>query len=402
MFGIDFSGVVVKSFYILSLGVALASCNSLPGNGPLSSDIAEQSQQSVAQSKIASNVVFDIVDIDANSSRLIASYDSRLLQQRFGIGGGVKKPVIGVGDHLKVIIFEAGANGLFSTSESKQTVIDVIVQPDGKAPIPYIGLVDFVGRTQETVRQNILSALVSKAVEPDVIVNTVGTESRNVTVSGAVKTAAVVPLNLVPETIMESIAKAGGPTAQPYESYVTVTRGGKTGTVLLKTIVENPRENIFVQPGDQIFVTREPRTFTVLGAVKSNNRVEFGANELNLLEGVAMGGGGEVATGDMRGYFVFRYEELDIVTALLGRGRFDSLLKKGMTPDKLGRYPIVYRFDMTKAGSLLIGQTFPIKNRDVIYASRHPAVDFAKFLNMIAQPVGVAAASFSIYNDISD
>ena len=102
MFGIDFSGVVVKNFYILSLGVALASCNSLPGNGPLSSDIAEQSQQSVAQSKIASNVVFDIVDIDANSSRLIASYDSRLLQQRFGIGGGVKKPVIGVGDHLKV------------------------------------------------------------------------------------------------------------------------------------------------------------------------------------------------------------------------------------------------------------------------------------------------------------
>ena len=80
----------------------MASCNSLPGNGPLSSDIAEQSQQSVAQSKIASNVVFDIVDIDANSSRLIASYDSRLLQQRFGIGGGVKKPVIGVGDHLKV------------------------------------------------------------------------------------------------------------------------------------------------------------------------------------------------------------------------------------------------------------------------------------------------------------
>ncbi|NRF07606.1 polysaccharide biosynthesis/export family protein [Agrobacterium pusense] len=392
----------MKNYIALTVCVALGSCNSLPGNGPLSSDISEQSRQSTAQAKVASDVVFDIIDIDTNSSRLIASYDNRLLQRRFGMGGNVKRPVIGVGDHLKVIIFEAGENGLFSTAESKQTVIDVIVQPDGKAPIPYIGLVDFSGRTLETVRQNILTALTSKAVEPDVIINTVTTASRNVTVSGAVKSAAVVPLNLVPETIMESIAKAGGPTAQPYESYVTLTRSGKTGTVLLKTIIENPRENIFVQPGDQIFLTREPRTFTVLGAVKSNNRVEFGSNDLNLLEGMAMVGGGEANTSDMRGYFVFRYEEPDIVVALLGKTRFDNLQRKGMAPDKFGRYPIVYRFDMTKAGSLLVGQTFPIKNRDVIYASRHPSVDFTKFLNIIAGPIGIVASGLSIYNDATD
>ena len=397
------SGDFVNKYYVLPICVALTACNNLPGNGPLSSDIAEQSRQSAtSQTRSVSNVVFDIVDIDANSSRLIASYDGRLLQRRFGIGGGSKTPVIGVGDHLKVTIFEAGENGLFSTAESKQTVIDVIVQPDGRAPIPYIGLVKFAGRPLEAVRQTILGALVSKAVEPDVIINTVTTASRNVTVSGAVKSASVVPINLIPETIMESIAKAGGPTAQPYESYVTLTRGGRTGTVLLKTMIDDPRENIYVQPGDQIFVTREPRTFTVLGSVKSNNRVEFGSNDLNLLEAVAMVGGGEVSTGDMKGYFVFRYEEPDIIIDLLGKARFDNLLQKGMTPDKNGKYPIVYRFDMTKAGSLLIGQTFPVKNRDVIYASRHPSVDFSKFLNMIAQPIGIASASFRVYNDIND
>ncbi|MBB4105777.1 polysaccharide biosynthesis/export family protein [Allorhizobium borbori] len=392
----------MKKTNVLFIGLVLTSCKSLPGDGPLASDISEQSRQSISESNQRNNLVFDIVDVDSTSAKLISNYDSKLLQRRFGIGGGVKKPVIGVGDQLKITIFEAGSDGLFSTADSKHSDIDVLVQPDGKAAIPYVGLVTFAGKTLEEARQTILSALANKAVEPDVVVNTITTASRNVTVSGAVKTPAVVPLSLTSETIMETLAKAGGPTFQPYESYVTLTRQQKTGTVLMKTMIEDPRENIYVQPGDQIFVTREPRTFTVLGAVKSNNRIEFGTNDLNLLEAVAMAGGGEASTSDMRGYFVFRYEEPDIMMDLLGRSRFDALVRKGMAPDQQGRYPVVYRFDMTKAGSLLVGQTFPVKNRDVIYASRHPSVDFLKFMNIVGRPVGIVASGTSIYNVVSD
>ena len=43
----------------------------------------------------------------------------------------------------------------------------------------------------------------------------------------------------------------------------------------------------------------------------------------------------------------------------------------------------------------------PIKNRDVIYASRHPSVDFSKFLNFIAQPVGIANSGFAIADNIN-
>ncbi|PZU17854.1 MAG: capsule biosynthesis protein [Shinella sp.] len=374
----------------------------MPGDGPLASDISEQSRQATSTSQQKHGVVFDIVDIDERSARLISNYDGKLLQRRFGIGGGVKKPVIGIGDQLRITIFEAGSDGLFSTSDKKQTGIDVLVQPDGKAAIPYVGQVSFSGKTIEEARQAILGALVNKAVEPDVIVNIAGTASRNVTISGAVHNPSVVTLGLVPETIMDVLARAGGPSSQPYENYVTLTRGKKTGTVLLQSLVDNPQENIFVQPGDLIFATRDPRTFTVLGAVKSNNRIEFGANDLNLLEAVALAGGSQMATSDMRGYFVFRYEEPDIVMDLLGVGRFNELVRKGMVFDKQGRYPVVYRFDMTKAGSLLIGQTFPIKNRDVIYASRHPTVDLMQFLNLVAKPVGIASSATNVYNDLAD
>lgn len=386
---------------LLLVGLSLTSCNNLPGDGPLASDVLEQSKQSATQPSASRSVVFDIVDIDVNSATLISKFDGRLLQSRFGMGGGVKRPVIGIGDQLKITIFEAGSDGLFSTADSKQTTLDIVVQPDGKAAIPYVGLVTFSGKTLEQARQTILGALANKAVQPDVIISSASTTSRNVTVSGAVKSPAVVPLNLVPETIMEVLAKAGGPTAQPYESYVTLTRQSNTGTVLLKTLVQNPRENVYVQPGDQIFVTREPRTFTVLGAVKSNNRLEFGANDINLLEAVALAGGGSAETSDMKGYFVFRYEEPDIVIDLLGRQRFNDLTQRGMRPDKLGRYPIVYRFDMTQAGSMLVGQNFDIKARDVIYASRHPSVDFTRFMSIVGQPIGIVAGGAGIYNNFN-
>lgn len=390
----------MKRVSALLLCTALVGCQAVPGEGPLAGAIVKEAGHSGAEIGRQNATVFDIVDVDGRSARLVSDYVSSTLNRRFGIGGGVGRVVIGVGDALKVSIFEAGSDGLFSTQDSKQTSIDLVVQPDGKAAIPYVGPIRFAGLTLEQARQEILEALKQKAVEPDVIVNSMSTASRNVTVSGAVGKSSVVPLSLVDETINEVIAKAGGPVAQPYETFVTLVRGKKTGTVLLKSIIENPSENIHVKPGDQIFVARDPRRFTILGAVKANQRVEFGANDLNLLEAMGLAGGGADYALDMKGYFIFRYEEPDVVMSLLGQQRFNEMLRKGMKTDSQGRYPIVYRFDMSKPDSLIVGQTFPIKNRDVIYASRHPSVDFSKFINFVAQPVGIVNSGFSIADNI--
>jgi len=381
---------------------ALAGCQAVPGEGPLASAINEDAGRSPADIGRVNAAVFDIVDVDNHTARLVSDYVSTALKRRFGIGGGPGRAVIGIGDQLKVTIFEAGADGLFSTSEQKQTPIEIVVQPDGTAAIPYVGTVRFAGRTLEEARQQILSSLKSKAVEPDVIIAMGDTPSRSVTVAGAVNRSAQISLNLSGEQITDVIAKAGGPTSQPYESYVTVVRGKRTGTALLKSIVENPSENIYVQPGDQIFVSKDPRTFTLLGAVKSNSRIDFGANDLNLLEAVALGRGGNDETVNAKGFFLFRYEDPEVVVGLLGKRRFDELTRKGMQADKEGRYPIVYRFDMSHPDSMLVGQTFPVKSRDVIYASRHPAVDLTKFLRVVGAPVGIAVQGAAISNNLSD
>lgn len=379
---------------------ALAGCQIVPAEGPLAKSINTDAGQSSAELGRRNAAVFDVVDVDSRSARLVSDYVSNSLSRKFGMGGGPGAVTIGVGDQLRISIFEAGSDGLFSTKDTKQTTLDVVVQPNGTAAIPYVGTVSFRGMTLEQARQAIKKALSNKAVEPDVIVANVGTASRNVSVSGAVGKSAVIPLNLNGEKVTEAIAEAGGPTAQPYESYVTLVRGKRTGTALLKSIIEHPSEDIYVQPGDQLFVVRDPRTFTLLGSAKQDSRIEFGASDLNLLEAVALGGGANDSTTDAKGYFLLRYEEADIVQSLLGPQRFHDLLAKGMMANSEGRYPLVYRFDMSHPDSLLVGQTFPIKSRDVIYVSRHPAVDFRKFLSLVGSPLGIAAQGAATVNDL--
>ncbi|AVA21101.1 polysaccharide export protein [Rhizobium sp. NXC24] len=371
--------------------VVLAGCNSVSSEGPLAGAIDDDAGQSGVELGRKNAAVFDVVDINSRTARFVSDYVSSALNRRFGIGGPVGRVVIGVGDSLKVTIFEAGADGLFSTAQSKQVSLDIIVQPDGTAAIPYAGTVKFAGKTLEQARQAILAALATKAVEPDVIVTSTGTSSRTVTVSGAVGRPSMVPLDLIGEKITQVIAKAGGPVTQPYETYVTLVRGNRTGTVLLKSIIEHPTEDIYVQPGDQIFLVRDPRTFTLLGAVKGDGRLEFGANDLNLLEAVALGHGAVDEAANAQGFFLFRYEEPEIVQNLLGAARFQELVRKGMAPDSKGRYPIVYRFDMSHPDSLIVGQTFPVKSRDVIYVSRHPSVDIRKFLTLVGAPLNIAS-----------
>ena len=371
--------------------VVLAGCNSVSSEGPLAGAIDDDAGQSGAELGRKNAAVFDVVDIDSRTARLVSDYVSSALNRRFGIGGSVGRVVIGVGDSLKVTIFEAGADGLFSTAQSKQVSLDIVVQPDGTAAIPYAGTVKFAGKTLEQARQAILAALATKAVEPDVIVTSTGTASRTVTVSGAVGRPSLVPLDLTGEKITQVIAKAGGPVTQPYETYVTLVRGNRTGTALLKSIIEHPTEDIYVQPGDQIFLVRDPRTFTLLGAIKGDGRLEFGANDLNLLEAVALGHGAIDEAANAQGFFLFRYEEPEIVQSLLGIARFQELVRKGMSPDSKGRYPIVYKFDMSHPDSLIVGQTFPIKSRDVIYVSRHPSVDIRKFLTLVGTPLNISS-----------
>lgn len=380
----------MKRIGVLFLVSALVSCQGLPGEGPLTGSILSDAGKSPKELQRENATVYDVVDVDSRSAGIISAYSKTTLAKRLGFGGRPSGAAIGIGDRLMVSIFEAGTEGLFSTSKSKAVQIEVVVQPDGKASLPYVGEVVFAGRTFERARQEIINALQGRAVEPDVIITSLDTASRNVTVTGAVNSASVVPLSLAGEKLTDVITKAGGARGEMYDTFVTVTRGKRSGTVLMSTLISNPAENIWVQSGDEITLVEDPQQFTVLGAVKSNKRERFGSRELSIVEAVGMSGGGSDFAADAQGFFVFRYEDAAIAESLLGQARYAQMVRKGLRPDKYGRVPLVYRIDMGRPDSLLTGQAFMIKNRDIIYVSRHLSTDISKFFGFIAQPMQVA------------
>lgn len=385
------SGVVrvlllVSAFSPLSL---LSGCDIVPSDGPLASEIQRSSAQPPSNQMPETHIVFDIVQVDQRVANSVTQLGQTSLVRTFGVGGAPSTPVIGVGDELKVVIFEAGTDGLFSSENHKSTVIPVLVQPDGTVQIPYAGSIHFAGKTLEQARAEVINALKSKAVEPDVIVSMDKNLSRTASVQGAVKEPNLVPLGLAPLPLTSAIALAGGPMKAPYDTTITVTRGRKSSTVLMQSIIDNPKDDIYIRPGDKVFLTYDPQTFTVLGSVGKSSKIPFNASSLSLIEAAAMAGGTRSDLADPRGYFVFRYESEPVYRQLVGEKRFTELLEKGMLANRDGRYPIVYRIDMTDPQSYLVTQSFPVQNKDVLYLSRHPATDFLKFVAMVSSPVKV-------------
>lgn len=360
--------------------LALVGCNAFPNDGPTASEVVRSSSGTKASPIPSRKLVFDVVNVDQRIASNVNTLGQPSFSRTFGFGGGVGTPVIGVGDKLDITIFEAGPDGLFSTAENKVTNIPVVVQPNGTGQIPYVGSVKFAGTTIDQARASIVSALKAKAVEPDVTVSLEGNASRTVSVSGDVSKPGVMPLGLAPMHLTEVLAFSGGTSKAPYDSYVTLTRGGKVSKVLLQSLVENPKDDIYVRPGDQIFVTYEPQTFTALGSTRKSAKIDFNASKLSLVEAAALAGGGDVLSADSKGYFVFRYETEAVYRQVVGETRFRELISKGMLADAEGRYPIVYRIDMLDPQSYLVAQGFPIRNKDVLYLSRHPASDFIKFV----------------------
>nr|WP_298101018.1 polysaccharide biosynthesis/export family protein [uncultured Shinella sp.] len=370
---------------ILLAGAALtlAGCV-VPNDGPLTQEVLSAGAGGKTYEIPQTKLIFDVVNIDQRVANGVNAGTRLGFASTFGFGGGGSTPVIGVGDRLDVTIFEAGPDGLFSTVERKSTTIPVVVQPDGHGQIPYVGSVRFAGMTIDSARATIVDALKAKAVEPDVIVSMASNASRTVSVQGDVRNASIVPLGLNGQHLSEVLAMAGGASKPPYDTYVSLKRGGRSRSVLLQTIIDNPKDDIYVKPDDQIYLTFDPQTFSALGQTEKTGKIPFNAAKLSLVEAAALAGGGSIATADPKGYFVFRYEDESVYRSVVGDDRFRDLISRGMAPDGDGRYPIVYRLDLAATQSYIIAQNFPVRNKDVIYLSRHVATDLAKFLTIVS------------------
>jgi polysaccharide export outer membrane protein len=263
------------------------------------------------------------------------------------------------------------------------------VARDGAISVPFAGRIRVAGQLPTEVQHEIEQHLSGKAIDPQAIVTVSKSVNNTVTVTGEAIGGARIPLSLKGDRLLDLIATAGGVKAPVYETFVQLSRGGVTATIPMATLVSDPQENIYAQPGDVLTVIKTPRTFTVFGAAGQNNEIEFPSAKLTLVEALAKAGGLQDARSDPSGVFLFRYETVDVLQAL-------GQKPVSVTPD--GKSPVVYRLDLRNAKAYFAAVRFPVEDKDIIYIANADLDELQKFFGLIGTLTAPAITGVVVRN----
>jgi polysaccharide export outer membrane protein len=369
-----------KHLGIGAMMVVLSSCTTLPSSGPTHQAIDSQASQKLVSEDKKSGIDYALVDI---TKSVVSHYDYSVissLEAGFGVGRSSPPEVqLGVGDVVEISIFEAQAGGLFIPDDAGSRPGNYITLPKqtvdraGMITVPYAGSVEAAGRPVSAVQSDIEKRLANRAIEPQVVITTTLSRSNMVSILGDVNAPAQLDLNPAGERVLEVISRAGGINAPGYETYVTIERRGRKATVLFRTLIDKPSENIYVRPGDVVYVNRERRTYLAFGASGLNGRIDFEDSNLTLGEAVAKAGGLLDDRADPSQ--VFLYREVDRKT--LQETGVDVSRFSGDT------IPTVFRANLRDPSIFFAVQQFKMKDKDIIYVSNSNATEINKFLSFV-------------------
>ena len=239
----------------------------LPDAGPTRGDIKSQVKRSTFDSLNLIKVNSDnISELGAQRIELIDSDFKNIFPDKRG-------HLIGIGDRLLISIWEASGDGLFSTTEKKQTDIEVTINENGMVFIPYVGLIKIAGKSIENVRENISSGLIGKALEPQVQVQLLTNVSNSIVIIGEVANPGMFPIAIGGIQLLEALSLCGGSNLKSFETLISIVRGERRAQIHLDAVLADSKNNIWLQANDTIQVTSSPRYFTVLGAVRGKKDI---------------------------------------------------------------------------------------------------------------------------------
>jgi len=379
--------------------LALAGCNSyLPQDGPMYKDVIAGASLRIGTVGPNARLAYALVKVDGEMLRRLRSeddvptFDTGLIAA--SNNGGANG--IGTGDLVGVTIFEAGAGGLFVPAEPGSRAGNYVQLPpqqvdgSGNILVPFAGQVRAAGRSPQAVARDIQAKLADRALEPQAVVTITERRSNAVNVTGDVTSSAHFSLEPGGERILGAVSRAGGPKFPAYESLVTLQRGSTTAKAFLSEILRNPEQNIRLQAGDTVYVSRMPRYYLALGAVGPgqylglvNRRLPFEDSRLSLAAAIAKVGGLSDDRANARAAFVYRFEQRAALTSIGVQTQ----------PDTPSVIPTVYYVDLSDPAGYFHANQFSMRDEDLIYVSNSPSTDLAKFLALIL-PLAYSTANF--------
>jgi polysaccharide biosynthesis/export protein len=361
---------------------ALAGCSVISDSGPSRRTVESQAIVTASDASRGSILDYALVDLNRFVLPWIDDPGPGSLFRTFGAGHGPAPEIrVGIGDTLQVTLFEAQAGGLFIPVDAGSRPGNFVSLPSqtvdakGFITVPYAGQVRALNRGTPAIQRDIIDRLKDRAIEPQAIVAIVSQSSTQVTVVGDVGQPGKISINPAGDHVLDAISRAGGIRNPGYEEFVTLQRNGLKGTVYFLNLVKDPHENVFVAPGDTLYVYQYQRAFMAFGATGVSGQFKFLQENLTLNDAVGKAGGLIDSRAEPGQVFVYRIETRS------------TLEKMGVDVSKFPAerqdIPTIFRVNFRDPSGFFAARRFPMRDNDIIYVDNADEVEIAKFLTLI-------------------
>lgn len=345
---------------ISAAALLLAGCAALPKTGPSGPAILKGAGQGQ----------FDLVEVSDLASVPSAHPmpEFHPLPARSNLTGDS----LAAGDVVSVTLFEVGARvfsgavageGGFDPTAKGQKIGPLAIDQSGNVKLPYIGTVQFAGKTPAQVEAEIERRLVGQSEYPQAVVQVEAAVGSSVVVGGEVSNPGRIRLTGAHERLLDVITLAGGYRGQLSDLIVHVDREGVVGEGPLDSLTYSNGGGMAMEPGDRVEILRRPRSYSVLGTAGRVNRYDLPTRRTSLMEALALAGGPNDNLANPAAIFVFRF-----------------------APDGAGgERATVYHINMMKPSSYFIAQKFNLDDKDVLYLAGAEANQPIKVIQLIGQ-----------------
>jgi len=195
-----------------------------------------------------------------------------------------------------------------------------------------------------------------------------------ISVLGEVNTPNRFPAQPAGEHILDAITRAGGIKNQGFDTWVVLERDGRRASVPFGALIYEPGNNIWVHPGDTIYVYQEAQTFLAFGAEGQQGQFAFGQWRLTLAEALAKATGLLDTQADPASVYLYRREPRELAEKL----GVDCSKFEGPT------VPVVYNVSFRDPAGYFLGTKLTMRNKDVVFAANAASVDINKLNVMVA------------------
>lgn len=293
------------------------------------------------------------------SQQLAMSQLAELPQELFVPPTGYR---LGPGDVVNVLVYEhpefsAVAQGV---SGANASTVGFAIDPMGMLRFPLAGAIPAAGMTANELADELNRRLARYVRTPQATVRVIDYRSKKVFVDGDVKQPGLLPVNDIPMSLTDALARAGGVISGADQSRILLFRQGSQYTfdIPARMAAGQPINRLYLQDGDVVRVpsNRDTQVY-VIGEVQKPTSVPMRTSGLRLSEALGEALGVSGISANARQIYVVRNMAVDRAE--------------------------VYHLDAKSPIALAMADNFRLQPRDVVYVDSTALVRFNRVLSLI-------------------